>query len=92
MRITLTLEDDVAEAIRERRRKGAGSLKQIVNSLLRAGLRAESKPPPARAYRTQPQALHLRTGLDSRRLDQLADELETDAWRERQRKFSRDPS
>lgn len=31
MRTTVTLDDDVAEAIRNPRRSGAGSLKQIVN-------------------------------------------------------------
>ncbi len=91
MRTTLTLDDDVADAIRDRRRNGAGSLKQIVNSLLRAGLRAEIEPTPARPYRTKPQALRLRPGIDPRRLNQLADEFETEAWRERQKDLAGDP-
>lgn len=92
MRTTLTLDRDVAEAIQSRRRNGAGSLKQIVNSLLRAGLRAENEPTPARTYRTTPHALQLRAGFDPRRLNQLSDELETDAWIERQSTLAHDRS
>lgn len=52
MRTTLTLEDDVAAAIEQRRSKLGHSLKQEVNDLLRAGLVhvEEDRPAPARFH------------------------------------------
>ena len=82
MRTTLTIEDDVAARIEERRRRDGQSLKQVVNALLREGLR--SRPTPATRYRVTPHKLGMRAGYDPTRLNRLADELATDAWRERQ--------
>jgi hypothetical protein len=47
MRTTLTLEPDVSAEIERRRRERGTSLKQEVNELLRAGLRAADEPPAA---------------------------------------------
>ncbi len=81
MRTTLTIEDDIAARIEERRRRDGQSLKQVVNTLLREGLR--SRPRPATRYHVTPHKLGMRAGYDPTRLNQLADELATDAWRER---------
>lgn len=45
MRTTLSLDDDVAAAIRRRRAARGTGLKQEVNDLLRAGLAAEPAEP-----------------------------------------------
>ena len=84
MRTTLTIEDDVAVRIEERRRRDGQSLKQVVNALLREGLRSGQREPGARKYRTQAHALRMRPGFDAARLNQLVDELETDVHRERE--------
>jgi plasmid stability protein len=55
MRTTLTLDDDVAAAIEQRRREHNHSLKQEVNELIRVGLlhADESRPETAR-FRVEP--------------------------------------
>ena len=87
MRTTLTIDDDVAMQIEERRRRGGLSLKQVVNALLREGLRSGRQPPRARRYRTKPHRLGMRAGFDPARLNQLADELQTDARLDREVEF-----
>ena len=84
MRTTLTIEDDIAVRIEERRRRDGQSLKQVVNALLREGLRSGQRTPAARKYRTKPHALSMRPGFDAARLNQLADELDTVVFQERE--------
>jgi hypothetical protein len=56
MRTTLTLEDDVAAALKRVMRLRRGTLKAVVNEALRQGLeRLERRAEPARtAYRVEP--------------------------------------
>ena len=84
MRTTLTIDDDVAILIEERRRREALSIKQVVNALLREGLRSGRQAPRAKKSRTRPHKLRMRAGFDPARLNQLVDELETDAQLERE--------
>ena len=84
MRTALTIDDDLAGQIEERRRREGLSLKQVVNVLLREGLRSGRQAPRAKKYRTRPRKLGMRAGFDSVRLNQLVDELETDAQLERE--------
>lgn len=84
MRTTLTIDDDVAVQIEERRRSEGLTLKQVVNVLLREGLRSDRQTPRAKKYRTKPHKLGMRAGFDPVRLNQLVDELETDARLERE--------
>ena len=84
MRTTLTIDDDLAVQLEERRQRGGLSLKQVVNLLLREGLRSDRQAPPPKKYRTKPHKLRMRTGFDPGRLNQLVDELETDAQLERE--------
>ena len=76
MRTTLTIDDDIAARIEERRRRDGQSLKQVVNALLREGLRSGQRP--ATRYRVAPHKLGMRAGYDQTRLNQLVDELETE--------------
>ena len=78
MRSTITIDDDIAARIEERRRTDGQSLMQVVNQLLREGLRSSERPHEARPYRTKTHGLRLRPGFDAVRLNQLADELETE--------------
>ena len=78
MRTTLSIDDDIAARIEERRRMTGQSLKQVVNQLLRAGLRSSERLPEARPYRTKTQKLRLCPGFDAVRLNQSVDELETE--------------
>ena len=54
MRTTLTLDDDVAVEIERPRREGDQSLKDVVNDLLRRGLRDRDAPQKKRKpFRTK---------------------------------------
>lgn len=51
--MTLTIDDDVAVQLERLRRRGKGSLKDLINGLLREGLRrTQTSPSPAGTYRT----------------------------------------
>jgi hypothetical protein len=55
MRTTLTLDDDVAAAIEQRRRERNRSLKQEVNELIRVGLQHVDEPlSEAPPFRVEP--------------------------------------
>ncbi len=77
MRTTLTLDDDLAERLKQRARRRGISFKQVVNAAIRRGLSGPSdvaeSPPPycADTFRSA-----FRPGVDPLRLNQLVDELE----------------
>jgi len=76
MRTTLTLDADVARGLKARVARGKVSFKEAVNDALRRGLgigpqRAAREPFVVRAH-----AGGLAPGVDPRRLNQLAAELE----------------
>ena len=58
MRTTLTLDDDVAAALERLRRQRRAGLKDLVNEVLRRGLRdIEAPQPPSAGFRTRSVAL-----------------------------------
>jgi Arc/MetJ family transcription regulator len=79
MRTTLTLDDDLAQELRQRSRQSGESFKEVVNSALRRGLLSGDKPSSS-LPRFQVEARHrgFRTGIDVLRLNQLNDELESE--------------
>jgi hypothetical protein len=84
MRTTLTLDDDVADRLRERSRATGSSFKEVVNDAIRAGLQASSRPgTPEPAFRVLPRPGPFRAGVDLLHLNRLNDELETEAFVER---------
>ncbi|MDH3403963.1 MAG: DUF2191 domain-containing protein [Acidobacteriota bacterium] len=77
MRTTLTLDDDVATALREAAHRTGRSFKAAVNETLRAGLAAGAAPAKGKRYRVVPVALGgVRPGIDLDKALQLADALE----------------
>ena len=76
MRTTLTLADDVADALKERALRTRQSFKQVVNDTLRAGLRARKASRTGR-YGLKPCSLGgVRPGLNLDKALSLADTLE----------------
>ncbi|WP_423916237.1 antitoxin [Candidatus Poriferisodalis sp.] len=74
----MTLDDDVADALREGARRLGVPFKQIVNDTLRRGL----SPARRRArlvYQVQAHQSGFRAGIDPLRLNQLNDALEAGA-------------
>jgi hypothetical protein len=77
MRTTLTLDDDLAAALKEAAHRSGESFKQVVNDALRAGLVAGTTPSRAKRYRVKPVSLGgVRSGVDLDRALQTADALE----------------
>lgn len=73
-RTTLTLEDDVAERLREESRRTGKSFKDVVNEALRAGLaRRPTTLPP---FEVKARDMGLRPGFDLDDIEGLLDRLE----------------
>ncbi len=82
MRTTLTLDDDVAAALKQQARLLDKPFKQIVNEALRRGLALDVpvKRPP---YRVKPFRSGYRPGVDPLRLKQLDEELQEEEFLKR---------
>jgi len=79
IRTTMTLEPDVAEALKRRAKRTGQPFRRNVNEVIRLGLLAE-KSRPARAYRIKPLSLGgVAPGIDLDRSLRLADSLEDEA-------------
>ena len=80
MRTTLTLDDDIADSLKERARLLDISFKQVVNDTLRRGLSpSEDRAAPPR-YKVVPNRSGLVSGVDPLRLNQLNDQIEADEF------------
>ena len=80
MRTTLTIDDDLAALLRRRARELGLPFKDVVNRTLRGGLGEQARPRRHLAPRTIPHAFGFRPGIDLDKLNQLADELEAEAY------------
>jgi len=81
MRTTLTLDDDLAEALNRAARLSGQSFKAVVNATLRRGLaQSASGGPGLEPFVVEPQSCGWRPGVDPLRLNQLLDELEVERW------------
>ena len=80
MRTTLTLDNDVAEALRERARLLDLSFKQVVNDTLRRGMLPEASRSTVHKYRVVPNHSTLAPGVDPLKLNQLNDQLAAEAF------------
>ncbi len=84
MRTTLTLDDDVAEALRNLARSSGRSFKAVVNDALRRGLSAGARPPEEQApFSVRPHTSGFRAGVDVGKLNQLVDDLELEHFGDR---------
>jgi hypothetical protein len=80
MRTTLTIDDDLAAILhRESKRKGM-TFKQVVNASLRRGLADEQKGSAKPKVVVRPHHFGFKPGIDMDKLNQLADELEVEAF------------
>ena len=78
MRTTLTLDPDVARLLDRETRRSSRSKKAVLNDALRIGLGAQGKAPRSAVFKVDPHAFRFRPGVDTDRLNQLVDELETE--------------
>lgn len=81
MRTTLTLDDDLAEALNRAARLTGRSFKAVVNDTLRRGLaQSDSGTSGLEPFVVEPQSCGWMPGIDPLRLNQLVDGLEIEAW------------
>lgn len=78
MRTTLSLEPDVADRLKRRMASEKATLKQVVNDALRRGLNLEAQK-PSKPFHVVAHSFGFRPGVDIHKLNQLADDLETQA-------------
>lgn len=83
MRTTLTLEDDLAERLKERARRRRISFKQAVNDAIRRGLTAPDQVSETKTkVRIETFDSGFRPGVDPLRLNQLLDDMDAEQFRE----------
>ena len=81
MRTTLTIDDDLALALKDLARHSGKSFKAVVNEVVRNGLTVGEKPPTDREpYQVVAARRGFLPGIDPLKLNQLVDELEVDAF------------
>ena len=88
MRTTLTLDDDLAAALKDRARQTDRPFKQVVNDALRRGL-SPGVPETRSPYRVKPHRSGFQPGVDPLRLNQLNDALEAEAFGARRTESAR---
>jgi hypothetical protein len=77
MRTTLTIDDQIAKALKALAYRSGKPFKQVLNETLAAGLTAAREPPPARPYRVKPASLGgVVPGVDLTKALRLAAALE----------------
>ena len=77
MRTTLTIDDDVARALKRRAQETGRSFKALVNEALRAGLEETASEPLRRPYRLEPVAMgQVTNGYDMDKALVIAGSLE----------------
>ena len=78
MRTTLTIDDDIADYLKERARLLNKSFKQVVNDTLRRGMSPFCDEMAPSAFRVVPSSSGLTTNVDPLKLNQFNDELEAE--------------
>lgn len=78
MRTTLTLDDDLAALLRNRAKELGISFKEVVNRVIRTGLGESVRTPDHPTPKTIPYSFGFKPGIDLDKLNQLADELESE--------------
>ena len=87
MRTTATLEADVEEKLREFMSRNRYTFKQALNETLRRGLGSKTTR-PSKPFEVEARPMGVKPGIDLTRLNELADELEVDAFLEKERKLA----
>ena len=81
MRTTLTIDDDVAQMLKDLSRERGTSFRSVVNDVLRRGLSTGEKPPGDRErFQVKSARRGFRAGIDPLKLNQLVDELESERF------------
>jgi Arc/MetJ-type ribon-helix-helix transcriptional regulator len=85
MRTTVTLEPDVARLLSERARQTRKSFKETLNAAVRSGLGRVTDSSEDREFTIEARPMQLKAGVDAGRLNSLLDDLDADAFIEKNR-------
>src|ERR1041384_6965833 len=83
MRTTITLEKDVERMLRDAMHQSRKSFKETLNAAVRAGLGAKQVKTRAPKFTIKARSHGLRSGIDPTSFNKLADDLEVDAFLEK---------
>jgi hypothetical protein len=79
MRMTVTLDPDVAERIEQEVRRAGKPAEAVVNDALRTRLGLKGGTGAPEPFRVEPHAFRFAAGVDLDKMNQLADDLEAAA-------------
>jgi len=85
MRTTVTLEPDVARLLSERARLTRKSFKETLNAAVRSSLGRVANSSEDRNFVIEARPMQLKAGVDAGRFNSLLDDLEADAFIEKNR-------
>ena len=81
MRTTLTIDDDIAFALKDRARATGRSFEDVVNEVMRRGIAADAKPLAGRPrFKVVSSRRGFQPEIDPLELNQLVDELEVEGF------------
>lgn len=78
MRTTLTIDDNLIRELRQKANETGSSFKEIVNKVLRSGLKEMDKPKPSKSYKCKTNSLGYPPKADLDRALDLAEHLESE--------------
>ncbi len=88
MRTTVTIEADVEEKLRDFMARNRYTFKRALNETLRRGLGSQNNKPP-KPFKLEARPMGLKRGIDLTRLNELASELEIEAFLEKEDKLAK---
>lgn len=88
MRTTVTLDPDVEQLLRQAMHGEKAGLKETLNAALRRGLANYAPPESAKPFVVKARPMGMRPGIDPARLDDVAADLELQAFAATTRKLS----
>ena len=81
MRTTVTLDDDLAQKVKDYAHRTRTSFKVALNTLLSRALASQELPhEPRKRFRIAPHSGGFKPGIDVRKLNQLVDQLEAEEF------------
>ena len=80
MRTTLTIDNDIADYLREQTRLHEKSFKQVVNETLRRGMSPSANEKPRKPFKVKTFSSGYAPGVDRLKLNQLMDELDDEYY------------
>ena len=89
MRTTVTLDKDFERMVRDAMHRSRRSFKETLNAALRAGISHDRASRRRAPFIVKAKPMGLRTGTDPASLNQLADDMEVEAFLEKTKRLAK---